>query len=81
MASSFVYGYIVPEWGDTDRIDPVYSVAKNFVSTLASIAVNGGMMKSADPMKSYAKGRWLASPHNAKITWENHLQQTSEWEG
>ena len=21
------------------------------------------------------------APHNAPITWKNHLQQTSEWEG
>jgi CubicO group peptidase (beta-lactamase class C family) len=76
------HGYIVAEWGDINRIDPVYSVAKSFLSTLAGIAVDRGMIKNVhDPMKSYAKDDGYASPHNAKVTWENHLQQTSEWEG
>jgi len=76
------HGYIVAEWGDTNRIDPVYSVAKSFLSTLAGIAVDRGMIKNVhDPMKSYAKDDGYISPHNAKVTWENHLQQTSEWEG
>lgn len=40
------------------------------------------MIKSVhDPMKQYATDGGYDSPHNAKITWENHLQQTSEWEG
>jgi CubicO group peptidase (beta-lactamase class C family) len=76
------HGYIVAEWGDINRIDPVYSVAKSFLSTLAGIAVDRGIIKNVrDPMKSYAKDDGYASPHNAKVTWENHLQQTSEWEG
>jgi len=76
------HGYIVAEWGDINRIDPVYSVAKSFLSTLAGIAVDRGMIKNVhDPMKSYAKDDGYASAHNAKVTWENHLQQTSEWEG
>ncbi len=76
------HGYIVAEWGDTNHIDPTYSVAKSFLSTLTGLAVERGMIKSVhDPMKMYATDDGYASPHNAKITWENHLQQTSEWEG
>ena len=76
------HGYIVAEWGDTNRIDPTYSVAKSFLSTLAGLAVQRGMIKNVhDPMKQYATDDGYASPHNAKVTWENHLQQTSEWEG
>src|SRR5690349_11196024 len=33
------HGYIVAEWGDTNQIDPVYSVAKSFLSTLTGLAV------------------------------------------
>jgi len=76
------HGYIVAEWGDTNQVDPTYSIAKSFLSTLVGIAVDRGMIKSVhDPMKQYATDGGYDSPHNAKITWENHLQQTSEWEG
>src|SRR4030095_10297916 len=39
------HGYIVAEWGDTERVDPTYSVAKSFLSTLAGLAGGGGTMK------------------------------------
>src|SRR5262249_7216164 len=76
------HGYIVAEWGDTDHVDPTYSVAKRFLSTLVGLGVGRGKINSIhDLMKQYATDDGYASPHNAKITWENHLQQTSEWEG
>jgi CubicO group peptidase (beta-lactamase class C family) len=76
------HGYIVAEWGDTKRSDPTYSVAKSFLSTLTGLAVDRGLIKSVhDPMEQYANDGGYNSPHNAKITWEEHLQQTSEWEG
>ncbi|MGI9066584.1 MAG: serine hydrolase domain-containing protein [Pyrinomonadaceae bacterium] len=75
------HGYIVAEWGDTNQVDPTYSVAKSFLSTLAGLAVDRGMIKSVqDPVKKYVSDGY-DSPHNAKVTWEEHLQQTSEWEG
>ncbi len=76
------HGYIVAEWGDTKHVDPVYSIAKSFLSTAVGLAVDRRMIKSVrDPMKQYATDDGYASPHNSTITWENHLQQTSEWEG
>ncbi len=76
------HGYVIAEWGDTSRVDPVYSVAKSFLSTLCGLAVDRGLIKSIhDRMKLYATDDGYASAHNAKITWEEHLQQTSEWEG
>jgi len=76
------HGYIVAEWGNTKRVDPTYSVAKSFLSTLAGLAVDRGMIKSVrDPVKNYVSDHGYDSPHNSKVTWEEHLQQTSEWEG
>ncbi|MFN2512160.1 MAG: serine hydrolase domain-containing protein [Pyrinomonadaceae bacterium] len=76
------HGYIVAEWGDTKRVDPTYSVAKSFLSTLAGLAVDRGMIKNVrDPVKNYVTDHGYDSPHNSKVTWEQHLQQTSEWEG
>lgn len=76
------HGYIVAEWGDTKRIDPTYSVAKSFLSTLLGLAIDRSLIKSInDPVRNYIHDGGYDSPHNAKITWEEHAQQTSEWEG
>src|SRR5260370_540450 len=76
------HGYIVAEWGDTNQVDPTYSAAKSFLSALAGLAIDRGLIKSVhDPMKQYATDGGYDTAHNAKITWEQHLQQTSEWEG
>jgi CubicO group peptidase (beta-lactamase class C family) len=76
------HGYIVATFGDIKANDPVYSVAKSFLSTVAGIAVDRGLIKNVnDPVATYVHDGGYASPHNARITWKNHLQQESEWEG
>ena len=76
------HGYIVAEFGDTRTNDPVYSVAKSFISTTASIAFAKGLIHSVDDtVAEYVHDGGYDSPHNAPITWKNHLQQESEWEG
>lgn len=76
------HGYIVAEWGNTKQVDPTYSVAKSFLSTIAGLAVDRGMIKSVrDPVKNYVTDHGYDSPRNSKVTWEQHLHQTSEWEG
>jgi CubicO group peptidase (beta-lactamase class C family) len=76
------HGYIVAEFGDTKASDPVYSVAKSFLSTVASLAVARGLIKDVnDPVAKYIHDGGYDSPHNAAITWKNHLQQETEWEG
>lgn len=76
------HGYIVAEFGDTARVDPTYSVAKSYLSTLLGLAIDRGMIKNIiDPVKNYISDGGYDSPHNSKITWEHHARQTSEWEG
>ena len=76
------HGYIVAQFGDVKAVDPVYSTAKSFLSTVCSIAVARGLIHDVnDPVARYIHDGGYDSPHNAKITWKNHLQQTSEWEG
>jgi CubicO group peptidase (beta-lactamase class C family) len=76
------HGYIVAEFGDVHANDPVYSVAKSFLSTVAAVAVDRGLIRSVnDPVAQYIHDGGYDSPHNALITWRNHLQQESEWEG
>src|SRR5262245_28059689 len=76
------HGYIVAEFGDTIRPDPTYSVAKSMLSTVAGIALDRGLIPSVDdPVGNLIKDGGYDSPHNRLITWRNHLQQESEWEG
>ena len=76
------HGYIAAQFGDVTANDPVYSVAKSFISTVCSIAVARGLIKDVnDPVARYIHDGGYDSPHNAKITWKEHLQQESEWEG
>jgi len=76
------HGYIAATFGDTTAPDPVYSVAKSFLSVVCSFAVQQGLIKDInDPVAKYIHDGGYDSPHNAKITWKNHLQQESEWEG
>jgi CubicO group peptidase (beta-lactamase class C family) len=64
------HGYIVAEFGDTKRNDPVYSVAKSFLSTTASVAVAKGLIRSVDdPVAIYIHDGGYDTPHNKSITW------------
>jgi CubicO group peptidase (beta-lactamase class C family) len=75
-------GYVVAEFGDTGFVDPTYSVAKSMLSTVSAIALRDGRIASLDePVGKSVLDGGYASAHNAPITWKNHLQQESEWEG
>ena len=76
------HGYIVAEFGDTLRPDPTYSVAKSMLSTVVGIAFDRKLIPNLDePVANVIKDGGYDSPHNQKVTWRNHLQQESEWEG
>ena len=76
------HGYVIAEFGDTNDVAPTYSVAKSMLSTVAGVAVREHLITNLDaPVGSQVKDGGYNSPHNAKITWKNHLQQESEWEG
>lgn len=75
-------GYIVAEWGDTEAVDPTYSVAKSVLSTILGLTLDKGKIKSInDPVANYIKDGGYDSEQNRKVTWEHHARQTSEWEG
>ncbi len=76
------HGYIVAEWGDTEKVDMTFSVAKSYVATMAGVALDRGKIRNVnDKVADYVKDGGFDSPHNAKITWHMLLNQTSEWEG
>ena len=75
-------GRIAAEWGDTERVDMTFSVAKSYLSVLAGIAVDRGLIRDLDePVSASALDDGFDSPRNRAITWRHLLQQTSEWEG
>ncbi|VXC73598.1 serine hydrolase [Massilia sp. 9I] len=74
-------GYVVAEFGDTQFVDPTYSVAKSMLATVAGVAVRDGRIAVDEPVAKRVNDGGYASPQNARITWQHHLQQESEWEG
>jgi CubicO group peptidase (beta-lactamase class C family) len=75
-------GYIVAQWGETDRVDMTFSVTKSFLSTMAGLAIDDGLIKGInDPVNRYVWDDKFEGPHNSKITWLHLLQQTSDWSG
>ena len=65
-----------------DVVEPTYSVAKSYLSTILGLTIDRGMIRSIkDPVGEYVRDGGYDSPHNAKITWEDHARQASEWEG
>ena len=75
-------GYIVGQWGGVDRVDMTFSVTKSYLSTVAGIAVDNGLIKNvSDPMSRYVTDGSFDGAHNSKITWEHLLNQSSDWSG
>ena len=76
------HGYIVAEWGEPDRVDLTYSVTKSFLSTTAGLAWDRKLIPDLNAtVRELVKTGEFESEHNAKITWDHMLRQTSDWEG
>jgi len=75
-------GFIVAEWGDLQRVDMTFSVTKSYLSTTVGLAWDRGMIEQIDDKaRNYVPTDHFNSEHNAKITWNHLLRQTSDWEG
>lgn len=75
-------GRIVAEWGDTDRPDMTFSIAKSYLSVLAGLAVADGLIADLDePVGRSVPGPFFEGAHNGRVTWRHLLQQSSEWQG
>lgn len=75
-------GYVMASWGDTKRVDMTFSVTKSFLSTVAGLAEDQGLiMDTKDKAGDYVWDGTFDGEHNAKITWEHLLQQNSDWSG
>lgn len=75
-------GYLVTSWGDTKRVDMTFSVTKSFLSTMAGLAEDKGLINSTtDKVIDYIWDGTFDGANNSKITWEHLLQQNSAWSG
>ncbi len=77
------HGYIVAEWGKTHQVDMTFSVSKTFLSSVAGVAFDHGLIKSVnDRVIDYVRPTPdFMLPHNQPITWDNMLRQDSGWIG
>src|SRR5216117_122480 len=73
-------GRVVADWGDTERVEMSFSIAKSYLAALACVAVAHGLIETIDdPVRDYATDNAFVSEQNRAITWRHLLQQTSEW--
>ncbi len=76
------HGREVAAWGEPDRADQTFSVAKTALVMLAGVAHGRGLLPDVDaPVSARLPGTGFDSAHNRAITWRQLFEQTSEWEG
>ncbi|HEX9728373.1 MAG TPA: serine hydrolase [Gemmatimonadales bacterium] len=76
------HGYVVAQWGDIERVDMTFSVSKSYLSAVAGLAFDRGLIRDPhDRVGDYVDDGGFDGPHNGPITWHMLLNQTNEWEG
>jgi len=75
-------GTTVASWGEPERADLTFSIAKTYLALLAGVAHDRGLLPDEDePVGARLRGIGFDTGSNARVTWKHLLQQTSEWEG
>jgi CubicO group peptidase (beta-lactamase class C family) len=75
-------GRTIARWGEPDRPDMTFSVAKTYLAILAGVAFDRGLLPNVDePVGERLRGIGFDTGRNREVTWAHLLQQTSEWEG
>lgn len=75
-------GYVVAQWGDINRVEMTFSVTKSYLSTVAGLAVDEGLIRSVDDkVVDYVWDGTFEGEHNAKVSWDHLLTQSSDWSG
>lgn len=69
-------GYVVGQWGDPDRVDLTFSVAKSFLSTTVGLAVQEGLIRSEqDLVYPYMAPIYPYLPERPSINKADHLEE------
>lgn len=75
-------GRVVAQWGDVERPDMPFSVAKSLLATVAGVAFADGRLRDLDGRVARdVDGPWFDGEHNGAITWRHLLDQSSDWRG
>ena len=75
-------GRIAAQWGDPDRPDMTFSIAKSYLALLTGLAVGDGLIRDLDDrVGETVPDDGFASAQNRDVTWRHLLQLASEWEG
>jgi CubicO group peptidase (beta-lactamase class C family) len=75
-------GEEVAQWGEADRPELTFSVAKTYLALLAGVAQARGLLPDAhEPVVARLPGIGFDDAHNRAVTWAHLLEQTSEWQG
>jgi CubicO group peptidase (beta-lactamase class C family) len=75
-------GYIVAQWGKPERVDMTFSVTKSYLSTIAGLAIDKGLIKKTDDLVAdYVWTGEFEGRHNSQIRWRDLLDQSSDWSG
>ncbi len=79
----FQHGTELAAWGEPERTDLTFSVAKTYLALLAGVAHGDGLLADEnEPVGARLPGIGFDdSAHNRAVTWAHLLTQTSEWEG
>lgn len=77
------HGREIAAWGEPERADLTFSVAKTYLALLAGIAQRDGLLPDEhEPVSARLPGIGFDdTPHNRAVTWAMLLEQTSEWQG
>ncbi len=74
-------GMVVGEWGDPDRVDLTFSVAKSFLSTTAGLAMKEGLIKDeSDLVYPYMAPIYPYDPVRSMMNKSDHLEQDDVFE-
>ncbi len=77
-----VGGQEVAAWGEADRPELTFSVAKTYLALLAGVAHARGLLPDPhQPVAALLPGIGFDDAHNRAVTWAHLLEQTSEWQG
>ncbi|NML44959.1 serine hydrolase [Ramlibacter sp. G-1-2-2] len=69
-------------WGEPDRSDQTFSVAKTYLALLAGVAHARGLIPDVQQrVGETLPGIGFDGPHNGQVRWVHLLEQTSEWQG
>ena len=75
-------GYIIGKWGEIERVDMTFSVTKSYLSTVAGIAYDKGIISNLNQkLSEIIWDKTFTGEHNKLITWNHLLHQSSDWSG